>query len=773
LVRQFFQVLAGPPACSASFPGAAISVVFQGRLSLKANSLPFVLPTADSDHDPGFQVPATPQICQTLRVVTVLLKIPVANVRTDKRCIESEFEILLAKSGNGVVMTYVTGFFLVFAGMLIGYFLWYRDRSEEEQLRLTLTRDNEDLRTSLKMAHNSHEILDERFTSQKGQLNVLQQLCDDWSASREQSERDRAQLEIEAEDKRKKLDDTTAELQQVKQAAMELEDQVHDLNQHHLKNLNEVEQSWREKHAIVESKLLQKEKDWKASVGKSERLTGSLHQAEARIAELESEIEANKKLLGTATLNASGLKQEYVSLESSLAESSGLLKRVRSESATALSEKKVAEESLTALQEQHEKLIAETDELRSRLSALESRDQEADSLKQALENSGEKLVSVVRQRDHALQSEKNSVSLAAGLQHRIDNQETTIHGLREKQKDALEGLQRELQLRTKLESTIEAQRQELESRINEQQKQLHARSHELASQFEQKQASFQAQLNSYNQTIEKLASERDSLRDELNQTQDNLAETSTEIDRYEQATHRLNSEVDELKTVCERIGELEKLLAERNAQAAQMAVDSENLRAKSTENETRLQDLQAQLEQYAASQDQFEADKRDYELQLDSIRKKLRASEETIRTLRRERAGVLARLANYRTVAEPDATVISFTQAMQQRKKIDDGEYDREYGGHTRHDEVRGLVYTSAPESRDDLKRISGIAEVLEARLNDYGIYTFKQVMEWKPAAIEEFSRLLAFRDRIERDDWKGQAKFFYEQKQKQSPAAA
>ncbi len=142
-------------------------------------------------------------------------------------------------------MTYVTGFFLVFAGMLIGYFLWYRDRSEEEQLRLSLERDNEDLRTSLKMSHNSQAILDERFSRQKGQLNVLQQLCDDWSASREQSERDRAQLEIEVEDKRKKLEEAVAEMQQFKQAKMELEDQVHELNQLHLKNLNEVEQPWR------------------------------------------------------------------------------------------------------------------------------------------------------------------------------------------------------------------------------------------------------------------------------------------------------------------------------------------------------------------------------------------------------------------------------------------------------------------------------------------------------------------------------------------------
>jgi chromosome segregation ATPase len=116
-------------------------------------------------------------------------------------------------------MSYVTGFFLVFAGMLMGYFLWYRDRSEDEQTRASLELENENLRTSLKLSHNSQAVLDERFARQKGQLNVLQQLCDDWSASREQTELERAQLEVEVEDKRRKLDELTADLQQERKSS--------------------------------------------------------------------------------------------------------------------------------------------------------------------------------------------------------------------------------------------------------------------------------------------------------------------------------------------------------------------------------------------------------------------------------------------------------------------------------------------------------------------------------------------------------------------------
>jgi predicted flap endonuclease-1-like 5' DNA nuclease len=83
----------------------------------------------------------------------------------------------------------------------------------------------------------------------------------------------------------------------------------------------------------------------------------------------------------------------------------------------------------------------------------------------------------------------------------------------------------------------------------------------------------------------------------------------------------------------------------------------------------------------------------------------------------------------------------------------------------TRRDERRGLVYTSAPSQVDDLKKISGVARVLEQRLNEFGIYTYKQIMEWDPVAVEEFSKLLAFRDRIDRDNWIGQAAALFQKK--------
>ncbi|MCP5536424.1 MAG: NADH-quinone oxidoreductase subunit J [Akkermansiaceae bacterium] len=83
---------------------------------------------------------------------------------------------------------------------------------------------------------------------------------------------------------------------------------------------------------------------------------------------------------------------------------------------------------------------------------------------------------------------------------------------------------------------------------------------------------------------------------------------------------------------------------------------------------------------------------------------------------------------------------------------------DEALPANTSTDEKRGLVYTSKPDEADDLKVISGVGSVLESKLNDFGIYTYKQIADWSEANIEEFDNLLSFKGRITRDDWLTQA---------------
>ena len=83
-----------------------------------------------------------------------------------------------------------------------------------------------------------------------------------------------------------------------------------------------------------------------------------------------------------------------------------------------------------------------------------------------------------------------------------------------------------------------------------------------------------------------------------------------------------------------------------------------------------------------------------------------------------------------------------------------------------------GMLFRDPPAQPDDLKQIYGIADVLENKLNYYGVYTFEQIMNWDADIVEEFSSLLSFKDRIQRDAWVEQAGRLYREAQSDRKAA-
>jgi predicted flap endonuclease-1-like 5' DNA nuclease len=58
----------------------------------------------------------------------------------------------------------------------------------------------------------------------------------------------------------------------------------------------------------------------------------------------------------------------------------------------------------------------------------------------------------------------------------------------------------------------------------------------------------------------------------------------------------------------------------------------------------------------------------------------------------------------------------------------------------------------------DDLQRIRGVGRRNEQLLNSLGIFHFGQIAAWTPAEARWVAAFLAFPERIERDDWIGQA---------------
>lgn len=76
-----------------------------------------------------------------------------------------------------------------------------------------------------------------------------------------------------------------------------------------------------------------------------------------------------------------------------------------------------------------------------------------------------------------------------------------------------------------------------------------------------------------------------------------------------------------------------------------------------------------------------------------------------------------------------------------------------------------GLIYKTRPEKADDLTALKGIAQVLEQRLHELGIYTYAQIAMWNDEHIREFSSRLAFKDRIQREHWVEQARQLLEKR--------
>lgn len=70
-----------------------------------------------------------------------------------------------------------------------------------------------------------------------------------------------------------------------------------------------------------------------------------------------------------------------------------------------------------------------------------------------------------------------------------------------------------------------------------------------------------------------------------------------------------------------------------------------------------------------------------------------------------------------------------------------------------------GLIYRKSPPVVDDLTQIRGVSGALAVRLNELGVYTFRQIAAWDENQLREFSQRLAFKDRITREQWIQQAR--------------
>ena len=243
---------------------------------------------------------------------------------------------------------------------------------------------------------------------------------------------------------------------------------------------------------------------------------------------------------------------------------------------------------------------------------------------------------------------------------------------------------------------------------------------------------------------------------ELEVAENSLNEMTT---RAETLSHRLNLTQTELVEVTHQLAErqpqpetgLHRWTAAGTSDVEPRTSDQEVIRQRLTELLVQRDSALERVNRLVQERDRLKTTADDHQ--------------RTIGKLRRERDTLLKREAaaieKYPRLLETSAATpitASPSASPSASKPID-------YGGETRCDPVLGLVFTSPPHLRDDLQKISGIAGVLETKLNKLGIYTYEQIFSWDHQAISEFSKLLRFKDRLTRDDWQSQARLHYQQK--------
>ncbi len=235
------------------------------------------------------------------------------------------------------------------------------------------------------------------------------------------------------------------------------------------------------------------------------------------------------------------------------------------------------------------------------------------------------------------------------------------------------------------------------------------------------------------QQLESLVSE---LREEL---QANRQLVTQARDARQERIQQLERELEAAR---QSVGDLRPTVAELQAQLAEQ---EQRVASSVAEQEFEMTTLCTQIKDLRQKS-------ADQQLLVNELRESIVAKNEQLAVTEQERNEALAQLRRPQFRFDPASQAPQPTRTASR------------HSAQTRMDSRRGLIYTRPPVDKDDLKKISGVAERLEQRLNDFGVYRYEQIMNWNDQVVAEFGKLLAFKDRIERDDWVGQAAALHRQ---------
>ncbi|HMU31933.1 MAG TPA: hypothetical protein PK782_17030, partial [Nitrospira sp.] len=228
-----------------------------------------------------------------------------------------------------------------------------------------------------------------------------------------------------------------------------------------------------------------------------------------------------------------------------------------------------------------------------------------------------------------------------------------------------------------------------------------------------------------------------------------LRARTEELEPFQERSRRLERELEQDRArATATIQGKDQELARHQAHIVEMEAELTRLRTQNQEDLTRftetLQQRDQDIQRLRATVEELEVfrgevEKKEIQLREAEERRVMDVSE------REEEIGALRkRLVEYRVAQRHQAQAKSNNQA--------------EPASHNSSSSRSAGKSRSA--QKDDLKQIHGIGPVMERVLNRMGMFTFRQIAEWKDQDVEHMaSELNTFPDRIRHDNWIAGAK--------------
>lgn len=249
---------------------------------------------------------------------------------------------------------------------------------------------------------------------------------------------------------------------------------------------------------------------------------------------------------------------------------------------------------------------------------------------------------------------------------------------------------------------------------------------------------------------------------------------------------KANLGIEELKT---DVSKIEHEKAQLREALHNMKTEQEELDAENVKNITQIETLnlelarlesqhakQAVLIENAATNPVANIDLSLVQSNYDNANIRLAAIEEKLSRMERENAGLKSEIANMKD----DSSTIAF---VDEEPGDNDEEIEIEDVVPVNTDRPEEMAFANPEErsaiarqsiraafgnritiasadEKDDLKKINGVGPFIEQKLNDIGIFTFKQISQFDDELIQQVTDAIQFfPGRIKRDDWVGQAK--------------